>query len=278
MNSEERDVISRFIARVGGGQGSGGTPAAGNLPAIDPEADRFIAENFQQYPEARYRVTQLAVVQEAALAQAQNRIRELEMQLQQARTQLSQQQAQQSAPQSGGGFLSNMFGRSGAAQPQPQQRSSALPPGWGPAAGGGAPTAAAGNYAPAPGAQAGMFPRSGSGFLGSALTTAAGVAGGMMAANALEGLFSDHHGHEGGDAAGGFGADHGGDTYITNNYGDAAGDAAQQSDPFGGAGTDASGFTQQDFGGNDGFAQEDTGQDMGGGSFDDGGGFDDNSF
>jgi hypothetical protein len=36
-----------------------------------------------------------------------------------------------------------------------------------------------------------MAQRGGSGFLGSALTTAAGVAGGMLAFNAIEGLFSN---------------------------------------------------------------------------------------
>ena len=39
-----------------------------------------------------------------------------------------------------------------------------------------------------------MFQRSGSGFLGSALTTAAGVAGGLVAGNALMSLFSGSHG------------------------------------------------------------------------------------
>lgn len=106
-----------------------------------------------------------------------------------------------------------------------------------------------------------MFQRGGSGFLGSALTTAAGVAGGMMAANALEGLFSDHHG-AGGDAAGGWGA--GGDTII-NNYGS----DASASDPFGGAGTDAGSFSDSDFGGG---GDAGGGGDFGGG---DGGGFDD---
>ena len=49
-----------------------------------------------------------------------------------------------------------------------------------------------------------MFQRSGSGFLGSALTTAAGVAGGMVAGNALMNLFSGSHnsGYGGGSAFG----------------------------------------------------------------------------
>jgi hypothetical protein len=37
-----------------------------------------------------------------------------------------------------------------------------------------------------------MFQRSGSGFLGSALSTAAGVAGGVLAADAIRDLFSPH--------------------------------------------------------------------------------------
>ena len=57
----------------------------------------------------------------------------------------------------------------------------------------------------APGYQPGMFQNSGSGFLGSALRTAAGVAGGVMAANALEGLFTGNHGTGGSGMNAGFG-------------------------------------------------------------------------
>lgn len=77
-----------------------------NLPPVDPEADNYIAQEFQKYPEARYRITQMAVVQEAALVEAQNRIQQLQFQLQQAQQQL--QQAQQQKPASSGflgGFL-----------------------------------------------------------------------------------------------------------------------------------------------------------------------------
>ncbi|MEN3166668.1 DUF2076 domain-containing protein [Gluconobacter sp. OJB] len=255
MNNEERDLIARFVARVGGGpQVTGpGQPPATPLPPVDPEADRFIAENFQQYPEARYRVTQMAVVQEAALAQAQNRIRQLEFQLQQTQQQLAQ------AQQSGGGKPGGLFGGLFSGGNRPQQ--SAPPPGWGAQQAAPPPNfMPQQQYAYPPGYQPGMFQRGGSGFLGSALTTAAGVAGGMMAANALEGLFSDHH-SGGGDAAGGWGT--GGDTII-NNYGSDASSA----DPFGGSGTDAGNFSGSDFGGGDS-----GGGDFGGG--DGGGGFDD---
>lgn len=271
MNSEERDLISRFVARVGGGQ-TEGQLAPRNLPPIDPEADRFIEENFRKYPEARYRITQLAVVQESALVQAQNRIRDLEFQLRQAQAQIAQLQNGQARSGQSGGFLSGLFGggagRSGSAS---------APPGWNtgaasPQVPGMAPNAAApGVYAPPP---VSAYPRSGSGFLGSALTTAAGVAGGMMAANALESLFSGHHGGE----SSGFAS--GGETIINNNYGDVAGSA-----PFAGSGTEAGGFSQSDFPDEDFSAHQeknnwgDTNND-GWGSTDEStsGGFDDDSF
>ncbi|MCX5617323.1 DUF2076 domain-containing protein [Bombella sp. TMW 2.2543] len=243
MNSEERDLISRFVARVGGGIGLPNGQGPSSLPPIDPEADRFIADNFQRFPEARYRITQLAVVQEAALSQAQARIRDLEFQLQQARGQLAQLQQQSGGQQSSGqsgGFFSGLFGR-GQTASAPPPRGASLPPGWGPASGAAAPEMGR-SYAPPPGYQPGMFARSGSGFLGSALSTAAGVAGGMMAAHALEGLFSGEHGHAAGmgDAGAGDGFS---ETTIINNYGD-----NNYSDPFAGPGQDASGFSPQDFG------------------------------
>ncbi|MFT9316720.1 MAG: DUF2076 family protein, partial [Acetobacter orientalis] len=110
MNNEERDLISKFVARVGGAQqgGFGSVPSTRpSLPPIDPEADQFIAQQFQQYPEARYRITQMAVVQEAALVEAQNRIQQLQFQLQQAQQAVQQAQQQQ---KSGSGFLGGLFG------------------------------------------------------------------------------------------------------------------------------------------------------------------------
>ena len=110
MTNEERDIITQFIGRVGGTQapgqpsfGGGSVPAttAPSLPPIDPEADRLIAEQFARYPEARYRLTQLAFIQEHALAEAQNRIQRLEWEQQQAQQALqqAQQQAQQAQQQ-----------------------------------------------------------------------------------------------------------------------------------------------------------------------------------
>lgn len=255
MNNEERDLIARFIARVGGAPqaGFGSVPSTNpSLPPIDPEADRFIADNFQKYPEARYRITQMAVVQEAALVEAQNRIRELQFQLQQAQQALQQAQQQKSSG-SGSGFLGGLFG---GGQQRTQQ---APPPGWGGQQGYAAPP----QMQPLPpGFQPGMFRQGGSGFLGSALTTAAGVAGGMMAANALTDLFSGHH--AGGADASGWGTPS--ETIINNNYGT---DPSAAADPFAGSGTAVDpGFD----------TSADSGGDWGGGGGDDWGGGDDQSF
>jgi hypothetical protein len=194
MTNEERDIIANFIGRVGGA-GTAQQPAWGGasvpsttapaLPPVDREADGLIADLFKRYPEARYRITQLAFVQEQALIEAQNRIKRLDWELQQAQQAAQQGQRSQS---SGGGFFSGLFGGRSQAQPPPGAPwgQSAPPPGY--------------QQAPPPpqyppGYQPGLFQRSGSGFLGSALTTAAGVAGGVLAADAIRDLFSPHQGY-----------------------------------------------------------------------------------
>jgi hypothetical protein len=199
MTNEERDIITQFIARASGAQATvqpafGGSVPATTTPALPPVD-----------PEARYRITQLAFVQEHALAEAQNRIQRLEWELQQAQ-QAVQQAQQQRTSGAGGGFFSGLFGGGArpAATPQggpgPAWNQGAQQPGYPPNYQQAAPPP---QYAP--GYQPGMFQRSGSGFLGSALTTAAGVAGGLVAGNALMSLFSGSHG-----AGGGFGSGIGG--------------------------------------------------------------------
>ncbi len=192
MTNEERDIIAHFIARIAGAENGGfagsvpaTTPA---LPPIDPEADALIAELFTRYPAARYRITQTAFVQEHALAEAQNRIRQMQADLDQARQLLAAAPpaSQQAAPRASG-FFGGLFGGGTSAAPGPQP---APQPGPQPA------------YAPPPqyppNYQPGMFQRQGSGFLGSALTTAAGVAGGMVVGNALMDLLSPRHAEAGG--------------------------------------------------------------------------------
>ena len=283
MTNEERDLIAQFVGRVGGAaQGfSRSVPSTQPaLPPIDPEADRYIAEQFQQHPEARYRITQMAVVQEAALAEAANRIQRLQAELQQA-----QQQQQAPAPQRSGGLFSGLFG-GGAAAPHAPQPGPAV---WN--QGRPAPQYAQPQYAqpqPAqypPNMQPGMFQQSsGSGFLGGALKTAAGVAGGVVAGNLLMDMFSGHGGGFGG-MGGGFGGGMGGgfgggmpnETTVINNYGDAgsAVDPAANWDNQAGGGNDSSWDNSTQGSADPGWSDN-----SGGGGFDDnsgGGGFDDSN-
>ena len=220
MTNEERDIITQFIARVSGDQAQGRSSFGGSvpvttqpLPPVDPEADRLIADLFNRYPSARYRLAQLAFVQEHALTEAQNRMQRMESELQQAR------QAQQQQSGSGGGFFSGLFGGGRSSAPPPQG-------GPGPAWNQGPQPNYQQGYQPPPqqpppGYQPGMFQRQGSGFLGSALTTAAGVAGGLVAGNALMSLFSGSHG-------GGFGSGFGGGNTTPIEENNPWGGAAQQ--------------------------------------------------
>ena len=205
MTNEERDLISQFISRVSGAPAASGFAQGGSVPAaqpplppVDGEANGLITQMFQRYPESAYRMTQVAFVQEQGLIQAQSRIQQLESQLAQARQAAQQAQSQ---PRGGGGFFSNLFGCG--------QNRNAPPPNqgaWGNQQGG---PPRQQQYAPppppqyAPGYQPGMFQSGGSGFLGSALTTAAGVAGGMVVGSMLTNMFTG--GHHGGSGFGGMG-------------------------------------------------------------------------
>ena len=274
MTNEERDLIAKFVARIGGAQQGGftgsGVPATQPaLPPIDPEADAFIKQQFGQHGAAAYRMTQTALVQEAALAEAQNRIQRLEWELDQARSAPQQQQSQQQNK----GFFGGLFGggqpqqapmqRQGPWQGQPQGSYGAPPP----------------QPQHAPSYQPGMFQRGGgSGFLGSALTTAAGVAGGMVVGNALMNAFSGHGGGVGQSASAAS------SPWATNASDPFSGGGTVPTDPAAGYDTGASdpfagGGAEKHFGGydtNTGWDQAglDQGGDMGG--FD-GGGYDDNS-
>jgi hypothetical protein len=223
MTNEERDLIAKFIERVAGGSPqpqsgfAGSVPAtAAPLPPIDREADAHLADLFQRFPEARYRISQLAYVQEQALNQAANRISSLEAELSRARQAQQEQTSQpspwgtpmaQSAPpqaQQPRGFFSSLFGGGQQQQPQYAPPPQAYPQPQYQQPQYQQPQYQQPQYQQPQYQQPGMLGRSGSGFFGSALTTAAGVAGGMVAGNALMNLFEGHHGYEGG--YGGFGS------------------------------------------------------------------------
>ncbi|WP_448188267.1 DUF2076 domain-containing protein [Azospirillum sp. sgz301742] len=230
MTPEERNLLDDLFQRLRQAEGQ----------PRDPDAERFIRETIQAQPAAPYYMAQSLLVQEHALTAAQQRIADLERQL---------KDAQQQRPQTGGvgSFLGNALGLGRrdeprpAPQPAPQPMAQPASP-WGAPApvayppqpqqapgggfrgpwGGGAPGnyAAPGGFAPQGG---GFAPQGGGGsFMGGALQTAAGVAGGMLAANAISSLM-----HSGGSPFGAAAASHGmlppsvtETTTINNYYGD----------------------------------------------------------
>jgi hypothetical protein len=155
VTPDEKQIITDFVQRVVRGDQPAPAPSPWNrAPAapppprepLDPEADALLKQLQDQYPEARYRLAQLAFVQEHALAEAQNRIAQLEWE--------AQSRGQQ------GGLLGGLFGGNRPVAPPPQP-------------------------VHAPGYRPGMFQQGGPGFLGSAARVAVGVAGGMLLGSAI---------------------------------------------------------------------------------------------
>jgi hypothetical protein len=204
MSPEERQLLQGLFDRM--------RSAAGN--PRDQEAEAFISDNVRQQPYAPYLLSQTVIVQDQALRAANDKLQQLEAQLQQ----MQPQGAPAQQPGSGG-FLSGigaMFG-GGSSQPQPRSpwNQGGQPQGYPPQQG---------NYAPPPqqGGPWGGQPQqaSGGGFLHGALGAAAGVAGGVLLADSIRGLFGGHNNGLGiasgvPGMGGGFGG--GGET-ITNNY------------------------------------------------------------
>ncbi|GAB0116368.1 DUF2076 domain-containing protein [Acidisoma sp. 7E03] len=286
MSPEERDIISRFVQRVAGGPATGSVPAttAQPLPPVDYEADQHLSTLFQQYPEARYRMTQFAFGQEQALQGAAQQIQALQQENAALREQL--QAGAQGQPGQGqqGGFFSRLFGgnqqnqggygrppygqapygQSPYAQPYGQPGYAQQQPGFG---------AAPPGYAPGYGyGPQGMAMRGGSGFLGSALTTAAGVAGGMLAFNAIEGLFSNRGAEQ--IAAGSYGADQMAGGFDQSGWATVPDAGAGDASGWGAGAADNSGWQTMPDQSTDSGWQDDGGMDTGGG-WDSGGGNDD---
>jgi len=186
MNDQEREVISDIFRRL---------EQVANQPR-DPEAERFIADKLRQQPYAPYAMAQTIFIQEQALGNLQAENEQLRAELDQARRQPQQ-----------GGFLSSLFG--GSPRPQPPAyreapRHQASP--WGHRGAQsmqppyGSPHGGMAGGAPGPWGGGMMQPRGG-GFLQGALATAAGVAGGVMIANALSHAFGGGNDAAGGDQA-----------------------------------------------------------------------------
>ncbi|UIY28409.1 DUF2076 domain-containing protein [Neorhizobium galegae] len=189
MSPEERQLLTALFDRI---RTAAATPR-------DRDAETLIDQATREQPYATYYLAQAVIVQEKGLEAAANRIRELEDRIHQLEAETSEHhRAEQS-----GGFLSSIFGSG-----QPQQSAPAPRPGiqTGPQSGpwGSAPRQ---NYRTGsdyddgyrtPPAVRRPLERPDVGPLGrrqllrGALGTAAGVAGGMLLANSLSGIFGSH--------------------------------------------------------------------------------------
>jgi uncharacterized protein len=202
MTPEERQLLAGLFQRVAS---TAATPR-------DGEAEAFINDAVRVQSHAPYALAQTVLVQQQALEAAARRIQELEAQAQNQPQETSFLGGLGKSLFGGGGVLPRSAydaggsARQSAPAPQPPQPY--------------APQA----YPPPPSGPWGAAP-AGGGFLQHALTTAAGVAGGVMVADSLRGLFGGHAGFGlGGLGAGGYGA---GETIVNNNYYDSPDPAGQ---------------------------------------------------
>jgi hypothetical protein len=182
MTPEERQLITGLFDRMRGFA----------LTGKDGEAEALIREQVGTLPDAPYMLVQSVLVQEQALQQADSRIKALE---EQVRTLQNAQQRPGSGSFLGGGLFGSRATPEADREPGsggsvPTVGSRATPSAysgqsaWGPQYGGAQPPGAP--TAPPP-------PEPGGGsFLRSAMATATGVAGGMLAASAISSLFGGH--------------------------------------------------------------------------------------
>lgn len=169
MTPDERQLITGLFDRM----------RSFGSPEKDRDAEAIIADAVRSMPDAPYMLVQSVLVQEHALQQADSRIKDLEEQVRNL-----QGGSQARAPEAGS-FLGGLFG---SGRPVSQPGTSSVP--------------VIGSRAPAPSAydqdqqrpwsqgppQQQAAPPASGGFLRSAMATAAGVAGGMLAAGAIRDL------------------------------------------------------------------------------------------
>jgi uncharacterized protein len=205
MTPEERNLISSLFDRL----------RKADTASKDPEAEDFIRQNVAQFPAAPYLLVQSLLVLEHAVTNAQARIADLEKQVAAA-------QQNQKASSHGGGFLSGLFGggrhEEQTPPPAPQGQPAASRPAYAP------PPQP--QYAPPPPtpypSTTNLQPGAGGSFLKTALSTAAGVAGGAALFQGIESLIGHHAGPfdpvVGAGGQGGFLPEDAQNTEVTNNY------------------------------------------------------------
>jgi len=223
MSPEERQLLTALFDRVR-------TAAA---QPRDRDAEALIDQATREQPSATYYLAQAVIVQEKGLEAAANHIKELEEHVRQLEAGASDhRQAEQ-----GGGFLSSIFGNTQTQQPTPVPSN---PGPWGQQSrsyedsrGYDRDGRQQQQQPTGPWNQQAGAPSAGGSFLRGALGTAAGVAGGMLLANSLSGIFGNHMSSLGWGSP--FGANPFGnasapteETIINNYYGND--DARQASD------------------------------------------------
>jgi hypothetical protein len=215
MSPEERRMLTDLFDRV---RNASTTPR-------DREADDLIAQKLREQPYAAYYLAQAVIIQDQALQATTQRLQELEDEVHRLEGDAGSNRNQS------GGFLSSLGSIFGGGQPSPNvpsrntysQREGRLSDDY----------ARAGRYrepepepAPSPWGRAGATgpwdqptaTSPGGGFLRGALTTAAGVAGGVLAADAIRDMFSSHVGGTNAFSNGLFGDDNRPDETVVNNY------------------------------------------------------------
>ncbi|GAA0481539.1 MULTISPECIES: DUF2076 domain-containing protein [Tatumella] len=165
MQSEEQKLIDSLFSRLQQAETQSGPR--------DPGAEQLIKNHLQNQPAAAYYMSQALLIQEAALKKLNDQVAGLETRLQQLQ--------QQQQPQSSGGFLAGLFGGGNSQQRQQAPAQSA----WG------NPQQAPQQPQQQPAYTAPPAAGRTTGFLGGALQTAAGVAGGVVLADMLTSMF--HH-------------------------------------------------------------------------------------
>jgi uncharacterized protein len=246
MTPQERDLIAHLFNRLHEAESQ----------TKDRDAEAAIRDGMSRVPDGAYLLVQTVLIQDMALAEAEKRIKELER--------AQQPQGQAPAQEQATSFLAAAHGSVPNAGPWSHAPSAPAP--QAPATGAvwtNSATAAAGQSAPSPFAAAPSLamPGASSGFLRSAATTAAGIAGGALLFHGISSLFMPHYGN----LFGGMMPQPGlGETVVNNYYGDPnqVGDASQQGPVD--TGYDDQGLVQAD-------DQDAGGQDFSDGSSDDGG-------
>jgi len=169
MTPDERQLITGLFDRM----------RAFALPQKDREAETLINQAVGAMPDAPYMLVQSVLVQEQALEAANARVQELE-----ARVRDLEEGPQ--PQQSGGSFLGGLFG---GTRPDAERRPSSVP----------VIGSRAGSLPSVPQSRAQAAPDmqqpAGGGFMRSAMTTAAGVAGGMLLAEGIRNMLGGSSAH-----------------------------------------------------------------------------------